>query len=376
MSEKEGFLNALSGNPCDRPPFIVPGALISEPLAAALTQGGFRLEKLRNDPYALAELSLFMRKEAGIENAGMPFLMRLESCSYNGEPDEVFSGLKPLEFIYPLDDVSDYKGLSQKKEPLGLGLDTIRILSSKVKDAPLIADVCGPVSLAASLLDGKTLLKSMAKDPFGTHGLLEFLSKNTLDYAIALKQNGADAVFISDNFSTALTLGKGFFREYSLRHLNAVCDGLREAGCYSMVHLCSDVTGLAEEIQDLRADCVSIDSETPIHVLMAALPGRKIMGNIKAAAFFGTSSVGARCIVPLQNENLPRVIAPSCGITREARQEVSAVGARCIVPLLKGNLPDIIGPSCGITRVVGARCIVPLQAFSEVKDILSVKAKR
>ena len=318
MSEKERFLNALSGAPVDRPPFIAPGALILEPLSVALTQGGFNLEKLRNDPYALAELSLFMRKEAGIENAGMPFLMRLESCSYHGEPDEVFSGLKPLEFTYPLKDVSDYKGLSQEKEPLRLGLDMIRILSSKAKDTPLIADVCGPVSLAASLLDGKTLLKSMAKDPFGTRGLLEFLSKNTLDYAVALKENGADAVFISDNFSTALTLGKGFFREYSLCHLNAICDGLREAGCYSIVHLCSGVMGLTEEIRDLRADCVSIDSETPIHALMAALPGRKIMGNIKAAAFSGTSPLEARQEVSALNENLPRVIAPSCGITREA----------------------------------------------------------
>lgn len=271
-----------------------------------------------SDPDALAGLSLFMRKEAGFENAGMPFLMRLESCSYGGEPDEVFSGSKPLEFIYPLKDVSDYKGLSQKKEPLGLGLDTIRILSSGVKDIPLIADVCGPVSLAASLLDGKTLLKSMAKDPFGTHCLLEFLSKNTLDYAIALKKSGADAVFISDNFSTALTLGKGFFREYSLHHLNAVCDGLREAGCYSMVHLCSDVTGLTEEIQDLRADCVSVDSETPIHALMAALPGRKIMGNIKSVAFSGTSLLEVRQEVLKLKQNLPLIIAPSCGITREA----------------------------------------------------------
>ena len=68
--------------------------------------------------------------------------------------------------------------------------------------------------------------------------------------------------------------------------------------------------GLTEEIRDLRADCVSIDSENPIHALMAALPGRKIMGNIKAAAFSGNSLL-------------------------DVRREVSAVGARCIVPLLR-----------------------------------------
>ena len=158
----------------------------------------------------------------------------------------------------------------------------------------------------------------MAKDPSGTHGLLEFLSKNTLDYAKALKENGADAVFIQDNFSTALTLGKGFFREYSLCHLNAVCDGLREAGCYSIVHLCFDVTGLTEEIRDLRADCLSIDSGTPIRALMAALPGRKIMGNIKAAAFSGTTPLDVRQEVSAFKENLPCIVAPSCGITREA----------------------------------------------------------
>ena len=79
--------------------------------------------------------------------------------------------------------------------------------------------------------------------------------------------------------------------------------------------------GLTEEIRDLRADCVSIDSKTPIHALMAALPGRKIMGNIKAAAFSGNSPLdvrrgfaGARCIVPLLKENLPALSRRRAGL--------------------------------------------------------------
>ncbi|MFZ3071776.1 MAG: uroporphyrinogen decarboxylase family protein [Thermodesulfobacteriota bacterium] len=373
MSEKERFLNVLSGEPVDRPPFIAPGALILEPFAEALTRG-FKLEKLKSSPDALAELSLFMRKEAGFENVGMPFLIRLESASYHGEPDEVFSGSKPLEFAYPLKDVSDYKGLSQNKEPLRLGLDTIRILSSKAKDTPVIADVCGPVSLAASLLDGKTLLKSMAKDPLGTRGLLEFLAKNTVAYAVALKKNGADAVFISDNFSTALTLGKPFFREYALCYLNVLCGAIREAGCLSIVHLCSDVTGLTNEIKDLRADCVSVDSETSLRPLKAALPGKRIMGNIKVTPFYkgGLGGIKAEAFSVLPRPTPLGVGAPkgetegiSGNSPLDVRQEVSAFKENLPDPCLMPAGASIIGPSCGITREARLSC------FREVKDILS-----
>jgi len=311
MDEKDRFLRVISGGRADRIPFIVPGFFWTHPPYEITEEARLqKVEKENPDARLLSELSLLIHDRCGIENLSLPFAMRLEAAAY---------GVKKEGRDYPLKDVSGYENLKSpnllKGDGVRAALECISVLSRKRPYVPVIADVHGPLSLSTSLMDAGALLRALVKDRAQVHGFLTFLLKNTIEYARALVDAGATAVFISDPLSTSEILGRGFFAEFALPYINAVTEAIHNTGSPVIVHLCGNLKGIKEELPSLKAECISVDSAASIKDLKSALPKHIIMGNLNALVLSRGSLEDVKRETRRALSESPHILSSSCALT-------------------------------------------------------------
>ena len=318
MTQKERLLHVLSGDAVERPPVVVPGGLVtalSEEVIEATRPDGWSLVHCAD---GLASLSIHIHDTTGIENLGLPFTMRVESEAYGGEKDTFPSNEEPSSVGYPLRDVSEYRNL-KVPDPgsdgrLPLVIDCIGILSRRRPAAPVVADLVAPLSLATSLVDAHTVLRALVREPLRMHGLLSFLSEGTVEYMRRLIGAGASAIFLVDPFSTAQTLGPQLFREFALPYINTITDAAHEMGCPVMVHLCGDLRKIIDELHELHAECLSVDSSTSTAEIADALPFHRIMGGMDSLELSTCTPQEVLTAAEAALAGGVDILAPSCGL--------------------------------------------------------------
>lgn len=325
MDEKDRFLRAVSGSPVDRAPVVCPGPFWAAPSREAIREGGFSPPlSLCSDPQGLSRLSVFIHERAGVENLGLPFSMRVESRAYGGETEE-WPEPRPeprkdalSETPYPLKSLGEWKKL-RRPDPGKDGLLPVvslcmELLAKRMPRIPVIADISGPLGLATSLIDAKTLLKALVNDPFEVHAFLAFLCANTAEYARSLVDAGATAILIFDPFSTAATLGRDLFNSFALPYINRLTDAAHRMGCPVIVHLCGALKGIEEGLSGLHAECISVDSSSSIKDLKKDLPRHIIMGNLDASVLSRGSLGDVKRETERALSESPHILSPSCGL--------------------------------------------------------------
>ncbi|MBI5598809.1 MAG: hypothetical protein HY890_03625 [Deltaproteobacteria bacterium] len=327
MNEKDRFLRAVSGGGCDRPPVIVPGSFVSMASREVMEKGGFLTPSLHSSGRMLSELSVFLHDEAGIENLGVPFTLRVESEAYGGETDQRPAGMAgrraagPSTPSYPLKEAAEYKKLKKlnphKDGRLPVVLECIAELSNRRPYVPVVADVVGPLSLSSALIDAGVLLRALVNEPDDVRGLLSFLSGNTIAYCRALVDNGATAICIVDPFSTASTLGAKFMSEFSLPYIERITEAAHNMGCPVIAHLCGGLNGtrgMGASIARLSADCLSVDADMTVGDARALFNGRPVMAGLSSMLLSSGSPVEVRRAAERAVAQGVDVLSPSCGL--------------------------------------------------------------
>lgn len=108
---------------------------------------------------------------------------------------------------------------------------TVKTLNGRV---PLIGFCGSPWTLFTYMVENggtKTFAKSKAllyKNPEAAHQLLDKLAQSTIKYLIGQIQSGASAVQIFDSWGGVLSPAD--FKRFSLRYMQQIIDGIKEAG--------------------------------------------------------------------------------------------------------------------------------------------------
>ncbi len=325
MTEKDLFLRIIGGDSPgrERPAFLLPGSLVSPVRAGG--GGAFSPRVAPPGAEELIRLSLEVHDRGGVENTGVPFVMRVLSGSYGGETDEGTGTAARWKERYALEEVSGFRGLLNALDGdtnrLDVVMDCIRGLSEARPDVPVIADVSGPVALASSIIHARTFLTSLSDEPAAVHELLAFLTENISQYVSRLIDCGASAIFIMEPFATAEILGPEIFEEFSLPYINDVTKTAHKAGCPVIVHICGKLKGMEAGLKSLEAECLSIDSTADIAGLKRFLTGHRLMGNISQFVL----ASGSRQRITEESERVlgcgVDFLSPSCGLDDSIKHE-------------------------------------------------------
>ncbi len=318
LSPKQRLHLALQRKKTDRPPCICPGGMMNMITEEIMDKAGTGWPEAHSDPRAMADLAAAVWKNGGFENIGVPFCMTVEAEALGAVVSMGSRVHEPHVTGYAIGSVTEWREL----RPLdvsagraGVVVEAIRLLKKDNADVPIIANLCGPVSLATSLVDPMVLYRELYKKKEQAHEMLGFIADNLIAFGKAQIRAGADVLTISEPSGTGEILGMRGFTAYTLPYLNKILAALQsEADVRTIVHICGKLRKIYPAISDINSQAISFDSITSARQMADNVGNKAIMGNISTYVLEHGSpdklgQIAARCVAQGVD-----IIAPACGI--------------------------------------------------------------
>lgn len=319
ISPKERLQRVFNKQAVDRPPVICPGGMMNAAIVEIMNTTGHVLPEAHKDAALMAELAQDVQTHTGFENIGIPFCMTVEAEVLGSAVDYGTLGCEPkiTQEVFPsVKDVvlQDQEKLLQSGR-IGTVVQAAYRLSQKYGDIPVIGNLTGPVTTAASLIDPMSFLRELRKDAANAHRVMAYVSEHLSRYARLLIDNGARVISIGDPTATGEILGPRLFGEYAVPYLNKVIDAVHDAGGQAIVHICGDLKPVRKLIPNLRSDAISTDAMVNLRALKEEYPQLTTMGNLSTYLLELANSE----TVVQQTERLLRdgidIISPACGLS-------------------------------------------------------------
>ncbi|MCE5238675.1 methylcobamide--CoM methyltransferase [bacterium] len=318
MTQTQRLLAALRREPTDRPPVICPGGMMSVATVEAMDLSGCHWPQAHCDLDQMVRLALAVTDEGGMENLAVPFCMTVEAEALGAEVDFGDRLTQPRVSREPCATSQDL--LSASLSPIAdspraqVVLQAMRQLRTARPGTPVLGNLVGPMSLAASLVQPDRFLKEMIREPRAVAEVLERLSDLLAAFGQEQIAAGAEVMVIADPTATGEIVGPRLFERLVLPPLSRLIQALRAAGSPVIVHVCGNVMPLAPLLPRLEADCVSVDAVVSLRRLRGELPDMPLMGNLDALVL--EAGPPERIAHWTRHVGLRRadIIAPACAV--------------------------------------------------------------
>jgi MtaA/CmuA family methyltransferase len=323
FTPKERLLKILHKEKTDRPPVICPGGMMNAAIVEVMSRGGHVLPAAHGDDKLMAELAVDVFTATGFENLGIPFCMTVEpevlgSTVHYGsltcEPkitQEVFSSSSAVDFRRLTDMLQAGR--------INTVVQATYNVARRFPDIPVIGNVTGPVSTAASIIDPMTFLKDLRRNKLDAHRVMEYVSDFLIAYATLMIDNGANVISIADPTATGEILGPRMFSEYPLVYINKIIEAVHLQGVPVIVHICGNINTVKHVLPGLKADAISADAMVNLRQLKEEFPQLVTMGNVSTYLLeMGTPDKVANNTRHLLQEGID-IIAPACGLSTSTR---------------------------------------------------------
>lgn len=318
-SPKDRLLRTLSREKVDRPPVVCPGGMMNAAIVDVMAATGNTLPEGHHDASRMAALAGDVHASTGFENLGVPFCMTVEAEVLGSAIDfgtlacepkiaqERFEMISGATFGEP--------GELARSGRIGTVVEATARLAASHADVPVIGNLTGPLSTAASVVVPLAFLKSLRKERDLAHAALDAITDFLVAYARRLVEAGATVVSIGDPTATGEILGPAMFDEYAVRYLNRLVDGIHDAGVPAIVHICGRIEPVRHMIPRLRADAISTDALVNLRQLKADYPQLTVMGNISTYLLEADrGDRAARQAGKLVRDGID-IISPACGLS-------------------------------------------------------------
>jgi [methyl-Co(III) methanol-specific corrinoid protein]:coenzyme M methyltransferase len=193
-------------------------------------------------------------------------------------------------------------------------LDAIRLLKEETSDVPIVGNLTGPVSTASSIMEPVTFYKELRRKNAEAHAYMEFITDQLIAFGKAQIEAGADVIAISDPSGTGEILGPKYFREFAVKYINKLLDGLQSEETGTIVHICGQMRSVYEEINDVHSNALSFDSVVPMKEARAHLKDRVLMGNVSTYALEFGEPEKVKALTENCMKNGADIISPACGL--------------------------------------------------------------
>lgn len=319
VSPKERLLAALGGDKADRPPVICPGGMMNAAIVEIMNASGHTLPAAHSDGRLMAALAADVHEYTGFENLGIPFCLTVEAEVLGSEVTYGTLACEPKITREVYASAADVKSRDIKTMladgRIAAVLEAASLIARRHPDVPLIGNLTGPISTAASLVDPVTLLKEFRKRPAECHRVLDYVTNLLIRFAENMAESGATVISIGDPTATGEILGPKVFAEFAVRYLNRIVDALHARGIPVIVHICGNLSTARSLLPEIKADAISTDAMVNLRQLKADFPGLTTMGNLSTYLLeFGSVET-----VTVQTERLIAdgidIISPACGLS-------------------------------------------------------------
>lgn len=284
LTPKERLLLTLQKKSVDRPPCICPGGMMNMIVEEVMDLTGKTWPDAHGDARAMADLAAGVYEHGGFENFGVPFCMTVEAEAMGAQVSMGKKIIEPHVTAYPIQSVDEWdrlQPLNVREGRAKVVIEAIGMLKARNPEVPVIANLCGPVSLASSLIEPMVFYKELYKKSQKAHELMEFVTENLIVFGKAQIQAGADVLTISDPSGTGEILGLKMFNQYAVPYLNKIFSAMKnETEVGTIVHICGRLKSIYQGIKAIESDAVSFDSVTSVEKVVENVDNKVIMGNV------------------------------------------------------------------------------------------------
>lgn len=321
MNEKERLLNVLSSRKADRPPVIAPGGMM-----ASLTKEIFQICDI--DPICavteaaeMARVAESVRKVTGFESLGLPFCLTVEAQALGAPANCGTSRVEPILLAPILKEGYDNIDVLSVPQPfeekcMAEVLEGIRILKQQNPEVPVIGNITGPATLAASLIPENDFLRMLLRDPLQAGKIIGLASQTAICFGLAMVESGADVITISDPVACGEIIGPNTFRDIFLPEFQRIFTEIKRYDVGIILHICGNVTNLLPLIRTTGADAFSLDSVVSISVVKRSIAPMAVMGNLSTLLLAkGTPESVSEATRNVLGKGVD-ILSPSCGLDR------------------------------------------------------------
>jgi [methyl-Co(III) methanol-specific corrinoid protein]:coenzyme M methyltransferase len=293
--------------------------MMNAAITEIVTTVGNTLPAAHSDPAMMADLATDVQQCTGFENLGAPFCLTVEAEALGSNVDLGTASSEPKIREEAFDSITSvplgsFRSLLENGR-INTVAEAMSRLNSRHPDLPVVGNISGPVSTAASLVEPVAFLKGLRKHRDAAHRLLQHVTDFLVDYARILCESGATVITIGDPTATGEILGPRLFAEFATPYLNQLIRGIRQTGVPAIVHICGDISSVWDQIPHLESDSISTDAMVDLTALKRDFSHLITMGNVSTflLQFGNPSRVEARTAVLIRNGI--DIISPACGLS-------------------------------------------------------------
>lgn len=160
--------------------------------------------------------------------------------------------------------------------------ETAALLNQLVGDRVLVgAGGWGPFSLAAQIYGVEKMMHGLYKDQAAVHAILEFATEVSFRYYEGAIKAGAQIVSIGEPTSSGDMISRKHYEEFALPYQQKFIRRAQEAGAYTLLHICGDITNRLDLAKRTGADVLSVDYKVDLADVRAEAKGElAFAGNV------------------------------------------------------------------------------------------------
>jgi len=317
MNSKERAWRALKKAPVDRPSVLCVNSTATKSL---LEEAGLYLPEVHQKAEPMAELALGAYQIFGFDVVRVPFCQTIEAEALGCKVNYRDFIPRTEEALYTLEDIprfpEDFLSLGRIPELLRAANLLKRMVG---EEALVLGGVVGPLTIARSLLDSVPLLKASVKTPDRIRPFLEVGNRAASRMAKALLEAGADAIVVEDMVASPDLLRPQTYETMVMGYHQCLIETIPKP---VILHICGDISLIAEEMVQTKASALSIEPKSPYSVVRSKV-GKEVVliGGVDAPSLFTSNPLEIRSLSFKALQEGIDILAPGCSIPPNAPTE-------------------------------------------------------
>jgi MtaA/CmuA family methyltransferase len=317
LNRRDILMAALAGDSTPRFPVLGPGGLINVLTRTVLDRFGIPFPAAHYSGVMMAELAAAAYDMAGFDNIGVPLCLTVEAEALGAKVYIGDSTALPRIVAFPEIPMKEIianslSGLLQHGRVPQV-LRSIELLNEMRPGIPIIGNIAGPATLAASLIRPSIMIELVNKDPGFLNRLLEGIVSFLCSYAEAMVEKGATIIMIHEPAARS-----GSYTGFDLFHnvlpyFNELSRYAHLGGAKVILHVCGGRMDQVRMCRETDADAYSFEAE--VHPGEAhAILRKPIIGTVPSSLvdYFPPEMVLEETLMAVRNGAC--IMAPPCGL--------------------------------------------------------------
>jgi len=197
-----------------------------------------------------------------------------------------------------------------------VSVEAVRLLTKTSGDLPIIGNLIGPASVAASVVEPTAFIRELRTKPQETAALTAHVTDFLIAWSRQLIEAGADAIAIHEDTTTPALVGPRTFEQAVYPHLKRLVEAIHAAGGRVLLHMCGALGKSAATVARLNCDAYIPDASLTPADVRKSLPDAAVVGNISTFLLHqgqppGIAKLAARLVGPGGVDAL----SPTCGMS-------------------------------------------------------------